>query len=383
MQDFWIPALLVGNTLLAFLLGWLANRAWIRSSQRQQENGLSVPETRTLSPYGQRCRTLLTDIWVDLGVYSQALQEFSAALEHDLDGAPVGGTGGPISIVREAGGRFAMVIDENHQHLQEFAKRYGGVLQSMVHRITEFRDRAEEIDTQLSKLDATPTDELKTFVGETTLKLIEDNLRLQSDLSAARRCIAEQENNLSTVQRDVRVDPLTELPNRQAFEEKLTELHAFWTRCEQPYVLALLDIDGFGRFNDTHGIAAGDAMLQTVARVMLHSKRAIDQLARVDADTFGVFIPRCTLAMAERVAERYRQSIAAGSLIFRGDRLSVTVGTGLAEVRQGEPAEQLMQRALAALQSARETGPHELWIHDGSTSLPSTQSKQVEETLNV
>lgn len=387
MQNFWIPAFLVLNTLVAFLLGWIANRAWVRSQKSQEGGGieaLSVPEPEVkLSPQGQQCRALLADIWVDLGVYSQALQEFMQALEHDLPGAQLSASGGPLAIVREAGGRFAMMIDENQTHLQEFANRYGGVLQTMVGRITEFRSRAEETDKHFAKLESAPATELKAFVGETTLKLIEDNLKLRSELTTARRCIAEKELSLQVVQRDARIDALTELPNQQAFDEKGLELHAYWERYEQPYAVALLDIDDFGELNATHGFAAGDAMLQAVAQVVRNNKRAVDHVARLEEDRFGVFIPRCALPSAERVADRYRRAIAAGSLIFRDERLAVTVSVGVAEVRPGEQVEQLLQRAESALQRACAAGPCAVSVHDGDEVRSSVLVKPIEETVSV
>jgi diguanylate cyclase (GGDEF)-like protein len=84
------------------------------------------------------------------------------------------------------------------------------------------------------------------------------------------------------VTRESMVDPLTQLPNRRAFEMQ-TALEA-----RRPFILALLDLDGFKVLNDTKGHPAGDEALRKVAMALRQGLREVDSLYRIGGDEFAI-----------------------------------------------------------------------------------------------
>ena len=85
-------------------------------------------------------------------------------------------------------------------------------------------------------------------------------------------------------------DPLTGLPNRAQFHSALNEAVAESRQCQQPFALALIDLDDFHAVNAAHGNAVGDAFLMRVARRLQGVLSPLDQIARLSGDLFGVLL---------------------------------------------------------------------------------------------
>ncbi|HET7228428.1 MAG TPA: sensor domain-containing diguanylate cyclase [Longimicrobium sp.] len=125
-------------------------------------------------------------------------------------------------------------------------------------------------------------------------------------------------------------DALTGLPNRAAFEGRLTTLSHVYDRYARPFSLLVLDVDFFKKFNDTHGHEAGDRVLQHVAAVVRATVRDVDTPARLGGEEFVVLMPETTLRQSHDAAERIRRSIEARTVNWNGRPLSVTVSIGAA-----------------------------------------------------
>lgn len=85
-------------------------------------------------------------------------------------------------------------------------------------------------------------------------------------------------------------DPLTELPNRHHFYERLQQAIACSKSEEKNFAVFFLDLDGFKNVNDQYGHAKGDQLLQAVARRLKNSLREVDAVARLGGDEFGVLV---------------------------------------------------------------------------------------------
>lgn len=159
---------------------------------------------------------------------------------------------------------------------------------------------------------------------------------------------------LHSVSELVRVDSLTGLHNRRAFDEHLPREVARSQRLGEPFCLLMIDIDHFKRLNDTYGHPAGDAVLRSVARAIAGCTRPSDLVARYGGEEFAVVLSGIDSGQALAVAERIRRQVAlAESGLHR-----VTVSVGVAQYRPsaGDDAEQLLGRADQALYAAKHAG---------------------------
>jgi diguanylate cyclase (GGDEF)-like protein len=151
-----------------------------------------------------------------------------------------------------------------------------------------------------------------------------------------------------------RLDPLTQLPNRQAFEEQLTAELSRANRFRRPLAVLVLDCDGFKAINDHLGHAAGDAALRRVAETLRSSVRQYDIVARYGGDEFALVLPEADVPDAETVAERLQATFAhAVSKLYPG----LTASLGVAVFRESPPdAAECFQRADAAMYRAKRAG---------------------------
>jgi diguanylate cyclase (GGDEF)-like protein/PAS domain S-box-containing protein len=155
-------------------------------------------------------------------------------------------------------------------------------------------------------------------------------------------------------------DPLTGLPNRLAFEERLTDE---WRRAQRTGAcvsVVMADIDRFKEFNDENGHLAGDECLRTIADALRRSfQRAGDLAARWGGEEFTIVVADGSLPQAAMAAERFRAEFeAAGIRRGAGRAESVTVSAGVAGASPGSgtTTTDLVAAADAALYLAKQRG---------------------------
>jgi diguanylate cyclase (GGDEF)-like protein len=127
-------------------------------------------------------------------------------------------------------------------------------------------------------------------------------------------------------------DGLTKLHNHRYFQDHLTREIKRVSRTQAPLALILLDIDDFKLLNDTHGHAAGDEVLMSLASILNDSARESDLIARYGGEEFVILMPNTDLAGAVHLAEKVRMAVEVTRLII-GDNMNpanITVSIGVA-----------------------------------------------------
>lgn len=187
-------------------------------------------------------------------------------------------------------------------------------------------------------------------------RVLTTNATLHSELERANKGIVEQRRQIEELRVQARVDGLTKIANRVAFDQRLAEFIGLLERANLVFSLLLLDIDFFKQVNDEHGHVNGDRILRGIAAKITGAIRNNDFAARYGGEEFAVVFPGTGLQEAVGVAERIRQDIA--KTIFRMDdkSLKMTVSGGLAECRRGMTAEQIIAAADQALYQAKSEG---------------------------
>lgn len=162
-------------------------------------------------------------------------------------------------------------------------------------------------------------------------------------------------------------DPLTGLPNRREFTERLARLR----EAGQPTRFAVLcmDLDGFKRVNDQHGHDAGDQLLAQVAQRFRGLLRQQDAVCRVGGDEFVVLLPGADAAVAAQVAQRLLQEVARPFTLRDGVTVQVGLSVGIALCPgDGQDGAHLLREADAALYRAKRAGKG-CWRHAGALAV--------------
>jgi diguanylate cyclase (GGDEF)-like protein len=161
-------------------------------------------------------------------------------------------------------------------------------------------------------------------------------------------------------------DPLTGLANRAAFHEQLAAMLAQPERRQAKTAVLFVDLDDFKDVNDSHGHAAGDALLCIVADRLRETVRPGDVVARLGGDEFALLlngVPDWAAALA--VAERTVAALGTPAQIL-GHRLHLSASVGLALAEDGCTADVLVRHADLAMYTAKGKGKNRTEAYDAA-----------------
>jgi diguanylate cyclase (GGDEF)-like protein/PAS domain S-box-containing protein len=167
-----------------------------------------------------------------------------------------------------------------------------------------------------------------------------------------------------TLRRRALHDPLTGLPNRYLFLDRLETAAARQRRFEgRGTAVLFLDLDGFKQVNDGFGHTAGDQLLRAVATRLLESVRATDTVGRLGGDEFAVICEDTGAAEARVVAQRILDSLEEEvSLDGRAVRARLSIGIALAPPYSFD---EVVQRADEAMYRAKQDGGGRIEVDEG------------------
>lgn len=181
---------------------------------------------------------------------------------------------------------------------------------------------------------------------------------VERQLTAARDETQQLRAKLAEAGEEARSDPLTGLPNRRAFEEKMAELE----RSRAVLSLAICDIDHFKRVNDNYGHAVGDRVIKAVAQT-LRDNCGGNMVARIGGEEFVILFPGLEPAAAGQILDGARDVLGARYFKLRetDEPLGkVTFSGGVARGRHADGTSAL-QRADALLYAAKNGGRNQVF----------------------
>ncbi len=159
-----------------------------------------------------------------------------------------------------------------------------------------------------------------------------------------------------------RLDALTGLANRRAFDEALARECARSRRSKLPLTLVLLDIDHFKHVNDSYNHSVGDEILKLVANLISAHCREDDTVARWGGEEFAVLLPNTSALVAKDICERIREAIMLADCSAVAPGLKLTISMGIAEYAGEAQHEKLLSRSDSALYQAKKHGRNRIDI---------------------
>jgi diguanylate cyclase len=163
-------------------------------------------------------------------------------------------------------------------------------------------------------------------------------------------------NNLKAAHDKALRDPLTGLPNRLAYDERIALEHSRWLRYKSPLTLIIWDIDHFKLINDNFGHKAGDKTLTLVAQLILNNCRETDFISRFGGEEFVMLLPNTDSEQSLKVAETIRSIIANSGFNHNGKSITLTISCGISEFSENDEFGTVFERADQALYNSKEQG---------------------------
>lgn len=228
-------------------------------------------------------------------------------------------------------------------------------LHNSVQEATDLDNLKELVESRLSGLLGTMAqyqqqrDTREQQVGERLQVLVDRVASMELEAKGFRDHLEEQRQKAL-------IDPLTGLPNRAAWTERLDMELARLQRYGGELLLAVLDIDHFKRINDDYGHLAGDKVLKIIASVLRKRLRGSDFIARFGGEEFVLLMPNTPWPVGSRLLEALRAAIEACPFHFKGERVTITVSIGVSAFKPGERGDLVIKRADQALYRAKDAG---------------------------
>ena len=205
-------------------------------------------------------------------------------------------------------------------------------------QITSAMNQQSEIEAQRSTLLERQLQILNRRIG-----------KLESDTRSVRV-------NAGYKRYEVLVDELTQLPNLDAYRERISLEYNRWRRYRGHLTLVVGDVDHFRQINDKHSVEAGDELLKRLAEQLQAAIRETDFVARYGGEEFAIIMPQTKLFEAQQAMEKIRQMIERHAYVIGNESINLTMSFGIAEFDGDDSPESIYQRAGESLYQAKKAG---------------------------
>jgi diguanylate cyclase len=257
---------------------------------------------------------------------------------------------------------FLKTAQTEQRDAQSDSRKLDEMVRSQVRTINEDVAQADDLEalkiSVRSNLDAivNSLDQFRysretreSSVAEQLTLLVERVANMEKESQLAKSNLEEQRLRLM-------LDSLTQLPNREAYQQRLQEEFLRWQRYARPLSLVVGDVDHFKMVNDSYGHLSGDKVLRVIARTLAKRLRKTDFVARYGGEEFVILMPETNTQQALQTIDAVREAIAQCPFHFHEQPISITMSFGIAEFQPEEQPEQVFERADKALYQAKSNG---------------------------
>ena len=231
---------------------------------------------------------------------------------------------------------------------------------------------SEHVDTIVGKdsLDwlGVPLNSSKGIIGALVVQSYSGEVRYTEQDKSLLQFVSNQiasaivrKQNEALLQYIAHHDPLTDLPNRELFHDRLQTALARARRNKERLAVLYIDLDGFKEVNDGHGHAVGDLLLQEVAQRIRRCLRESDTVGRIGGDEFVVLLNNITLPEHGAVVAEKIRAVLDRPFELAGQRLHISSSIGVAAYPEhGDDNKQLIRHADEAMYAAKKNGGNRL-----------------------
>ncbi len=273
-------------------------------------------------------------------------------------------------------------LDVLRQHFADQSSAQSGRLSATDTLNQQIRNELEQVNQQMQATDdigqlrqsvsrhlasiGQAVDHFRTEESEREKLLTEQLVAMQEKLTAMETHSEQMQDQIQRERARAMTDLLTQLPNREAWQERLSFEFNRWQRYQYPLTIGVLDLDLFKRINDTYGHKAGDRVLQLVAKELRERLRSTDFVARYGGEEFVLLLPETRPEDALVALNKIREHISKLPFHFSGNPVTITFSAGLAAFTSEDSEDSVFERADKAVYIAKKAGRNRVHISGSS-----------------
>jgi len=172
---------------------------------------------------------------------------------------------------------------------------------------------------------------IASALEENTQLLSKDLSTHSSEVRILSQRVHELERELEEVKQESKEDFLTKLYNKRALDEFMEIKEAEYERYGRNFSVVMLDLDHFKLVNDNYGHEAGDAVLSAFAKILKKEARSVDIVGRFGGEEFMALLSETDTKGGAVFAEKVRKYVQKARFMYKGERIEVTVSSGVSE----------------------------------------------------
>ncbi|MGK0442571.1 MAG: diguanylate cyclase [Pseudohongiellaceae bacterium] len=241
------------------------------------------------------------------------------------------------------------------QVLSESISEQVSAMQQSINDATELDQLKSEVNNRLDTI-VSAMDGFQTGEQQREVSLSEQLDSLVDRVKYMEQASEQAEERIEEQRQKALRDMLTQLPNREAYQQRLGQESERWQRYQRPLSMVVCDIDHFKKINDNYGHLAGDKVLRIIAKTLRKRLRKTDFVARYGGEEFVVLMPETAKEQALKVIEGVREAIATCPFHFKDQRVSITMSFGVTDFVGEDNGEGVFARADKAMYQAKEQG---------------------------
>ena len=241
------------------------------------------------------------------------------------------------------------IASEIERELSETLKNLEKHNELLEKKSQEFKKTAESADNRYIKL-----------LIEAVLKNIEEikkqNCTLKEKLQESKVQVEKLSKKLKETERNALIEFLTSIATKNSFEKVLKDMFIDYKERNYPFAVLMVKIDDFQTLNENYSKEITDIVLDEIAKKLKKLLRANDIVCYYDDGIFGILVPGTTFGHAIRIGERIRKSIENLVIKVEEKNIRITVSVGIAVARSDMVEDEIVDRALKAVQLAEKAG---------------------------
>lgn len=277
------------------------------------------------------------------------------------------------SIEKEIKTAISLRIALDKQSVKDMVESLDGVLDKLSLRLIDMIEKSDtsNVEIQKIKVELEEYNDLSGIDFKTAHKklytiaiALEENTKLLSqdlhnhsgEIKLMGKKIKNLEKELEASRQESKEDFLTKLYNKRALDEFFQIKEAEYKRYGHNYSLVMFDLDHFKDVNDTHGHDAGDAVLSAFAQILKKAVRTVDIVGRFGGEEFIAILSETDVNGGVVFAEKVRKQVKKARFMYKGERIAITVSSGVSERKKHMNLEAVLNSSDEYLYKAKKDG---------------------------